>query len=103
VQKITSLFLNKPICYLRLAKQRAKSLNSIHMKILTGHLTAHDKKAIKAILGAKLTTGKVGKKNYFIEQNNGLYTVTYKVMDRGLIPCPGSQLRLSTYKATFTL
>jgi len=73
------------------------------MKITEGHLTASEKKSVKAILKAGLTSGKVSKKNYFISINNGIYTVKIQVKDRGLIPCPGSALRLSTYISKFTL
>lgn len=73
------------------------------MKVLTGHLTPVNKKAIKAILTIGITTGKVNRTSYFITSENGVYTVKMIVKDRGLIPVPGSELRLSTYKATFKL
>lgn len=73
------------------------------MKILTGHLTAANKKAIKAILEAKLESGKVGRATYFLSNKNNIHTVKIQQKDRGLIPCPGSKLRLSTYISTFTL
>lgn len=77
------------------------------MKTLTGHLTAHDKKAIKAIMERGFSAGTVGKKQYYLIQDNYLssknYTVKIRVMDRGLIPCPGSALRQSTYTSTFIL
>ena len=73
------------------------------MEILTGHLTSGNKKAIKAILEQKLFAAKVGKTSYFISFTNGIYEVLMKIKDRGMIPCPGSELRVSTYKATFTL
>jgi hypothetical protein len=73
------------------------------MKILTGHLTETNKTAIKAILNAGLMSGKVGKISYYLNCDNNIYTVKYQTKDRGLIPCAGSQLRLSTYSASFTL
>jgi hypothetical protein len=72
------------------------------MKTLTGHLTATNKKAIQAILNLGLTSAKVNNINYFLtEKENGLFEVKIQKMDRGLIPCPGSELRLSTSIATF--
>lgn len=73
------------------------------MKVLTGHLTAHNKKAIKAILAQNLTEGRVSHTDYKIVQQNGYFEVIMAKMDRGLIPCPGSELRLSKYKATFII
>lgn len=74
------------------------------MNVLKGHLTAGNKKAIVAILEAGLNSGKVGKTSYYlIEKEKGLYEVTIKKMDRGLIPCPGSVLRLSSHKAEFKI
>lgn len=71
--------------------------------VLQGHLTAKDKTAIKALLDAGLAVGKVGKKTYSITENNGLYDVSFKIKDKGLIPVPGSAFRISTYTATFKL
>lgn len=73
------------------------------MKTILGHLTASEKTAIKAILGANLQSGRVGRKNYFISSEGEIFTVKIAVMDRGLVPCPGSPLRLSTYTHKFTL
>ena len=72
------------------------------MKVLTGHLTATNKKVIKAMLDQKLTEGCVRKVNYYISVSNGTYTVKIQKMDKGLIPVTGSALRLSTYISTFT-
>jgi hypothetical protein len=73
------------------------------MNIIEGHLTATDKKAIKAILSSGLTSGRVGKKDYFLTVTDGIYTVKQIVKDRGLIPVPGSEFRLSTYTSKFIL
>lgn len=73
------------------------------MKTIQGHLTAHDKQAIQAILAAGLSSGRVGRKDYFLKHENGLYTVQIKQTDRGLIPCAGSALRVSTYTHKFKL
>ena len=72
------------------------------MKVLTGYLTQTNKVAIKAILDANLESGKVGKINYFLSCNDGIYTVVYQKKDRGM-GFIGEPLRLSTYKATFQL
>jgi hypothetical protein len=71
------------------------------MKVLTGHLTAANKHAIKAILKNGLMNGKVNRTNYFISKNQDVYTVRIVLKDRGLMPCPGSELRYSTYISTF--
>jgi len=73
------------------------------MKLITGHLTAANKKAIKAILDAGLTQGKVGRTSYQLSNIDGVYHVKMFLKDRGMIPCAGSVLRVSTYYATFTI
>ena len=35
------------------------------------------------------------------EKYDEVYTVRKVMKDRGMIPCPGSELRLSSYKSTF--
>ena len=79
------------------------------MKVLTGHLTQTEKKAIKAILIQAIQQGpftkvsaRVGKKDYSISLSLGNYKVVVYQMDRGLIPVPGSPLRLSSFTSTFT-
>ena len=72
------------------------------METLTGHITATEKKHIKAILNANLMAGKIGRKNYFLSLSKGIYTVKVQENDRGMIPVAGSELRLSTYISTFT-
>ena len=61
------------------------------MKTITGHLTTIEKKAIKAILKAGLTQGRVGRKDYFLQNENGLFTVKIQQKDRGMIPVSGSR------------
>lgn len=73
------------------------------MKVIQGHLTAHDKKAIKAILNLNLAAGVVNRKTYHLFNNGDNYTVKITQKDRGLIPCAGSQLRESTYTHKFIL
>lgn len=74
-----------------------------NIAVIDGHVTAKDKAAIKAMIASGLSVGKVGRKTYSITENNGLYTVSYKVKDKGLIPVPGSAYSISTYSATFKL
>jgi hypothetical protein len=71
------------------------------MKVLSGHLTATEKKHIKAILDQKLTAGKIGRKTYHLFNNDGLYTVKVIQNDRGL-GWIGAELRQSVYTHTFT-
>jgi hypothetical protein len=71
------------------------------MKVIEGHLTATNKKAIKAILSAGLTSGKVGRISYFLFLTDGIWTVKIQQKDRGIMPVAGSPLRLSTYVAQF--
>jgi hypothetical protein len=89
------------IAYSLLKKERVAGIGGI--KIIDGHLTATDKKAIQAILAAGLMEGKVGKSSYFISKNANLYTVKQVIKDRGIMPVPGSQLRWSTYTSTFQI
>ena len=73
------------------------------MKIIKGHLTEGNKKAIKAILDAGLTTGRVGRTDYHISKGeNDIYTVKIVKKDRGL-GFIGEPLRLSTNTYQFTL
>jgi hypothetical protein len=72
------------------------------MKVLSGHLTATEKKHIKAILDQKLMTGKIGRKSYWLSLNEGLYTVKVIQNDRGW-GWIGAELRQSVYTHTFTL
>jgi hypothetical protein len=75
----------------------------MRIKVLTGHLTDSHKKAIKAILKAGLKEGKVNNINYFIKTDSSPYTCIIKQNDRGMIPCSGSPLRLSTYTSQFII
>jgi hypothetical protein len=73
------------------------------MKVLTGHLTATDKRNIKYILACGLTEGKIKHKTYYLTSKGDVYTVKQHQQDRGIIPCPGSELRTSVYTSTFKL
>lgn len=75
----------------------------MQIKTLTGHLTATQKKHIKYLIDAKFITAKVNSINYALSENNGIYTVFIARKDRGMIPVPGSALRTTTTKATFTI
>ena len=75
----------------------------LNIKTLTGHLTQTEKKAITAILNAKLLQGRVGRKDYFITKKGDKYTVNVFQIDRGFIPDYFSEKRLSKYTHTFTI
>jgi hypothetical protein len=62
------------------------------------HLTAIEKSAILAMLNQGVYEGKVGKKNYKIEEQGKGYMVSIQEMTRGLVPVPGSPLRSSVRK-----
>jgi len=72
------------------------------MIILTGHLTATDKRNVKTIILNKWNYAKSGLKTYYLTQKDNVYTVKIEQKDRGLIPTPGSKLRLNTYTITLT-
>lgn len=70
----------------------------------TGHLTATEKKHIALMFDNNLMHAKVNTKVYSIfKKENELYEVVIQQIDRGLIPVPGSELRESKYKATFSI
>ena len=69
------------------------------MKVLTGHLTQTEKKAIKAILEAKLMSGRVGIKDYFLTEKDGTYTVKKYQVDRSIVIGP----QISENRSTFVL
>jgi len=71
------------------------------MKIstLSGHLTATNKKHIKALFDAKMNTGKVNRINYFISFINNIWGVTIVEKDNSIII--GEKIRKS--KATFKI
>jgi len=69
------------------------------MKTLTGHLTSTNKTHIKALLKAKLYSGKVNTTNYLLKQENDIYTVSVIQKDNSIMI--GEKIRKS--KATFTL
>jgi hypothetical protein len=72
------------------------------MNVLSGHLTATEKKHIQAILSQNLMTGKVGRKSYLLQLDSGVYTAKVMQNDRGL-GLIGSELRQSVYTHRFTL
>lgn len=79
------------------------------MKVLTGHLTAHEKKVIKAILRSAAqqapffgVSASVGRKTYKISTVGNGYSVVITQKDRGMMPVAGTKLRLSSYTSTFT-
>lgn len=70
---------------------------------IRGHLTSTNIRHIKAILQAGRMEGKINRITYFLTyEQPGLWSVKYFQKDRGLMPVPGSKLRLSEYHAQFT-
>jgi len=73
------------------------------MKVIHGHLTQTEKKAIKLILKCGYMDGVVGRKTYFLKLRDEIYEAYITQKDRGLVSVGGSQLRISTYKSKFIL
>ena len=71
------------------------------MKVISGHLTANDKKKINLMLSENSMTAKFGNSIFQLTENCGIYSCKKTIKDRGMIPCPGSELRFSTYCSTF--
>ncbi len=76
-------------------------LNEIRIKVLSGHLTVTDKRAIKHMIEKEIWQGRVGKSDWFIKDlGKGKYDITQKIKDKGLVPVRGTKFRISTYKST---
>lgn len=59
------------------------------IKVLKGHLTQQQKKAIKAIINHGLKIGKVGRTNYkIVALQNNQYKVTIAIKERLCIAAP---------------
>jgi hypothetical protein len=68
-------------------------LSEIRIKVLSGHLTVTDKRAVKHMIEKKIWKGRVGKSDWFIKDLG-------KIKDKGLVPVAGTKFRISTYKST---
>lgn len=70
------------------------------IKTIDGHLTQTRKEHIKHLLNNGYNSGKIGRFNYSINETDKdhILQVVISTMDRGLIPCGGSPLRMSHYK-----
>ena len=66
---------------------------------ITGHLTATNKTHIKALLNAKMYSGKVNTINYLLRQEKDVFTVHIIQTDNSIMI--GEKIRKS--KATFKL
>ena len=76
-------------------------LKEIRIKVLSGHLTATDKRAVKHMIEKEIWKGRVGKSDWFIKDlGKGTYDITQKIKDKGLVPVAGTKFRISTYKST---
>lgn len=73
-------------------------LTEIKIKVLSGHLTALDKKVVKQMLVKKMNSGRVKKSDYFIKDlGKGQYEITQRKMDAGI--GLGSKKVLRNYKS----
>ncbi len=69
-------------------------INEIKIKVLSGHLTALDKKVVKQMLDKKMESGRVKKTDYFIKDIGGdKYEITQRKMDTGIGIGAGKVLR----------
>lgn len=71
---------------------------AIQIKVTEGYLNQGNKRAIRAILEHKMTEGRVGRTNYFIQHKEGTYTVAMRLMETRTI---GAEPKLFTYWAKF--
>ena len=63
-------------------------INEMKIKVLSGHLTALDKKVVKQMLDKKMKSGRVKKTDYFIkDMGAGKYEITQRKMDTGIGTC----------------
>ena len=69
-------------------------INEMKIKVLSGHLTALDKKVVKQMLDKKMESGRVKKTDYFIkDMGSGKYEITQRKMDAGIGIGAGKVLR----------
>ena len=69
-------------------------INEMKIKVLSGHLTALDKKVVKQMLDKKMKSGRVKKTDYFIkDMGSGKYEITQRKMDAGIGIGAGKVLR----------
>lgn len=73
----------------------------MNIKVLTGHLTQTQKKAIKVILNAGLMSGKVGMINYFLSEKDEIYSVRTVRVNKTLQSFTNNQLE--RFDSTFIL
>jgi hypothetical protein len=69
------------------------------IKTLSGHLTATNKKHIRAMFDVGVLSAKVNTINYVITQSENVYTVKKTVKDLSIVTGP----KFRTHTATFTL
>lgn len=71
-----------------------KEGSEMKIKVLSGHLTALDKKVVKQMLDKKMESGRVKKTDYFIkDMGGGKYEITQRKMDTGIGIGAGKVLR----------
>ena len=72
------------------------------MNVIRGYLTRTDKKVIKNIIEANLTSARTKLKDYLLAEENGIYTVA--ITRRPIIPEHFGDKRMSSeFVTTFTL
>ena len=77
-------------------------ISEIKIKVLSGHLTAKDKKVVKQMLDKKMDSGRVGKADYFIKDlGNNKYEITQRMMDAGI--GIGAKKVLRNYKSNIQI
>jgi len=69
------------------------------IKTLEGYLTAVEKKAIKAILEAGLTEGRVSRKSYWIKEMGGFFEVVIGQNETNVF----NRVEFKKYKHTFKM
>ena len=84
-QKWEDWTIDKTIKESNYKKIMGNLLTEIKIKVLSGHLTAKDKKIVKQMLDRKMDSGRVGKADYFIKDlGKGKYEITQRMMDAGI-------------------
>ena len=63
------------------------------MKVLTGHLTATERKAVKAMIANDWNFAETKTMRFELTFGGGVYVLKTSKRDRGMIPCGGSELR----------
>jgi len=71
----------------------------MQIKTLSGHLTATEKRHIRAMIEQGLTEGRVGKKSYWLKEESGVFTVLVGQNERSVF----NRIEFKKYKHTFLI